>query len=231
MEDVTPGLIEAIKAEFAGAYEKSEKVQQLMEAVKSGKATYNQAQQYAIEVAKLIGKAYETHVTSAVLPDGKMYYNIASRLIPASVDENYNLVADYAKRVQAEMNRKAGLGIKAQKAAYDADRVDGLVELATKGKQFDDVRPQLIRAVETFSQSVVDDTVRANVDFQGRAGLRPVVRRTSTGRCCDWCRTMVGTYEYPVAREVYRRHENCRCGVTYDPGDGRRQNVYSKRWE
>ena len=27
-----------------------------------------------------------------------------------------------------------------------------------------------------------------------------------------------------------RRHENCRCVVEYDPGDGKKQNVYSKKW-
>lgn len=231
MEDVTPGLIEAVKAEFTADYEKSEKIQELLGAVKDGKATYRQAQQYAIEVSKLIGEAYAKHVTSAKLPDGKMYYNIASRLIPETMDENYRLVADYAKRVQEDLNRKAGLGLKAQKATYDTDRVDGLVELATKGQQFDDVRPQLQSAVETYSQSIVDATIRANVEFQGRAGLKPVVRRVSTGKCCRWCQAMTGVYKYPVERDVYRRHENCRCSVTYDPGDGRRQNVYSKRWD
>lgn len=30
--------------------------------------------------------------------------------------------------------------------------------------------------------------------------------------------------------DVYRRHERCRCRVEYDPGDGRRQNVWDKKW-
>lgn len=36
---------------------------------------------------------------------------------------------------------------------------------------------------------------------------------------------------YPhVPADVYRRHERCRCKVEYDPGDGRRQNVWDKKW-
>lgn len=231
MEDIVPSLAEAIKAEFQSAYEKSETIQELLKAIRAGTATYSQAQKYAIEVSKLIGKAYEKHLSSAKLPDGKMYYNIASRLIPEMMDENYILVSDYAKQVQEALNKKAGLGLKAQTAPYDRDRIDGMVELATKGDQFDDVKDQLIRATETYSQSIVDSAIMANVEFQGRAGLRPVVRRRSTGRCCKWCRNLVGEYTYPVEKEIYQRHEDCKCSVTYDPGDGRRQNVYSKRWE
>ena len=230
MEDVTPGLIEAVKAEFANAYEKSGKVQRLLAAVKSGTATYAEAQQYAIEVSRLIGEVFEKHVSSAALPDGRMYYNIASRLIPSTMDENHTLVADYAKRVQESLNRKAGLGMKAQTADLDKGRVNGLVELAVKGKQYDEVSGQLLRKFEIYSQSIVDDTIQANVNFQGKSGLRPVVYRRSTGRCCEWCRALAGKYIYPVELDVYKRHENCRCTVEYDPGDGRWQDVHTKRW-
>lgn len=230
MEDIAPQLIEAVKAEFQNAYENSGKIQRLLLAVKQGTATYEQAQQYAIEVSRLIGQAYEKYISSASLPDGTMYYNIASRLLPASLDENYRLVADYAKRVQESLNKQAGLGLKAQVAAFDEDRVNGLVQLAASKEQYDEVGGQLLRKFETYSQSIVDHTIQANVDFQGRSGLRPVVYRRSNGRCCDWCRALVGKYDYPVEREVYRRHENCRCTVLYDPGDGRKQDVHTKRW-
>lgn len=231
MEDITPGLIEAVKAEFAIAYEKSVKIQTLLDEIKAGTATYAEAQQYAIEVSRLIGAAYKKHVSSARLPDGRMYYNIAAKLIPETLDENYRLVADFAKLVQEALNKQAGLGLKAQVAEQDDDRVEGLVELAAKGEQYDEVSGQLLSKIETYSQSIVDDTIQANVDFQGKSGLRPVVYRRSTGRCCDWCRALVGKFDYPVDREVYRRHENCRCTVLFDPGDGKQQNVHSKRWQ
>lgn len=46
---------------------------------------------------------------------------------------------------------------------------------------------------------------------------------------------MAGTYSYPddVPEYIYRRHENCKCLVTYDPRDGsdRVQDVHSKKWK
>jgi len=232
MEDVTPQLIEKIKAEFTSAYEKSGKVQSLLAAVKQGTATYEQAQQYAIEVSRLIAAAYEKHISSAVLPDGRMYYNIASRLIPASLDENYNLVAEYARQVQQLLNRQAGLGLKAQVPTKNEDRVDGLVELAASEESYDAVSGKLIQTFENYSQSIVDASIQTNVDLHGRAGLWPKVIRRATRGCCDWCRALAGVYDYPVDREVYRRHENCRCTVLYDPADGKRkrQNVHTKLW-
>lgn len=231
MEDIVPKLIENVTAEFHRLYDNSGTVQGLLAKIRQGTATYADAQKYALEVSRLIGLAYEKYVSSATLPDGRMYYNIASRLIPSTLDENYRLVADYAEAVQKGLNKKAGLGIKAQRAPYDEDRVDGLVELAASTEQYDEVGGKLTRAMETYSQSIVDESVRGNVNFQGKAGMTPVVYRRSTGRCCDWCRALVGKYDYPdVPRDVYRRHENCRCTVEYDPGEGRRQNVHNKLW-
>ena len=231
MEDITPDLIDKVKAEFRNEYKNSAKIQGLLDAVQNGTATYEQAQTYSLEVSRLIGRAYEKHISSAVLPDGKLYYNIASRLVPETLDENYRLVADYAKAVQENLNIRAGLKIKAQVATLDVERVDGIVELAASGEQYDDVAQKLTNAFDTYTQSIVDETIRRNVEFQGRAGLRPTVRRRSTGRCCAWCRALVGEYEYPdVPKDVYRRHESCRCSVLFDPGDGRKQNVWSKRW-
>ena len=45
---------------------------------------------------------------------------------------------------------------------------------------------------------------------------------------------LAGTYEYPddVRDEVYHRHRDCRCIVTYDPGNGKTvQDVHTKKWQ
>lgn len=53
------------------------------------------------------------------------------------------------------------------------------------------------------------------------------------GHACEWCMNLAGTYSYPdVPDNIYQRHRDCRCQVTYDPKDGSRkvQNVWSKEW-
>ena len=233
MEDMTPQLIQSVTDEFHRLYNDSPKIKTLLAKVKAGTATYAEAQDYALEVSRLIGQAYEKHVSSASLPDGKLYYNIASRLIPETLDENYALVSQYAAEVQTRLNQNAGIGLKAQTAELEQDRIDGLVDMASNAEQYDDVAGQLLTAFENFSQHIVDRTNQKNADFHYRAGLSPQIVRKAERKCCKWCRALAGKYDYPdVPRDVYRRHENCRCTVLYDPADGSKslQNVHSKRW-
>jgi len=61
--------------------------------------------------------------------------------------------------------------------------------------------------------------------------LKPKIIRKEFGNCCDWCKEVVGVYTYPdVPDGVYKRHRYCKCRVIFEPGDGRRQDVHTKRW-
>lgn len=231
MDDIAPGLIDAITSDFREAYDKSKKIQDLLEKVQAGTATYAEAQDYSIEVSRLIGKAYKNNVSSAVLPDGRMYYNIASRLIPANLDENYRLVSDYAEAVQKSLNAKAKIGIRAQLPAKNQDRINGLVNMASNADQYDQVSGMLLDAFENYSQNIVDEAIKKNADFQYRSGLHPRIIRKAERKCCEWCASLAGEYDYPdVPDDVYRRHERCHCTVNYDPGSGKRQDVWTKKF-
>ncbi|MEG3344406.1 hypothetical protein, partial [Streptococcus suis] len=59
----------------------------------------------------------------------------------------------------------------------------------------------------------------------------PQIIRKEGGKCCDWCREVVGIYQYPkVPKDAYRRHQRCRCTVDYDPKNGKIQDIWSKLW-
>ena len=147
------------------------------------------------------------------------------------LEQDYALVADAAATVQQQLNEAAGLGLLAQHAELDEARIDGLLNKVCATEHYEDAVWLLDEPVRTFSRMAVDDTLKANVQFQGRAGLHPRVVRRTTGSCCEWCSRLAGTYDYPhVPADVYRRHERCHCKVEYDPGDGRRQNVWDKKW-
>ena len=232
MEDIAPQLLEAIAKDFRSSYEASGKIKTLLQKVKENTATFAQAQEYALEVSRLIGLAYEQNVSSAVLPDGRMYYNIASRLLPENLDENYRLVSQYAAGVQKSLNEKAGIGMKAQIPEKNEDRIRGIVEVAANAEHYDDISGLLPGIFDNFCQNVVDETIKANVNFQGKAGLVPKIFRRAERKCCEWCNNLAGEYRYPnVPEDVYRRHERCRCIVDYDPGSGKLQNVHTKQWK
>lgn len=235
MEDITPRLIEAITEDFRNAYDGSRKIQDLLDRVKKGTATHAQAQEYSLEVSRLIGQAYQRNISSAVLPDGRMYYNIASRLIPSTLDENYNLVSRYSMDIQQRLNERAGTKLKAQAPVKDEERVDRIVDMASNAEEYDTVADGLLRAMENYSQSIVDETVRANAEFQHKTGLSPMIIRKATHKCCDWCSSLAGRFRYPaeIPDDVFRRHKSCRCIVDYDPDGTEKnfQNVHTKYWQ
>ena len=231
MEDIAPSLLEKIRASFSELISKNTAIAKLREAVQNGTATYIEAEEFAYEVGVALAEAFSIHLSTSVLPDGKLHFNIADRVLRPLFEDDHKMVSEIATQVQTVLNRKAGINIKAQTAKVDIDRIEGFINKLSDADNFDDVAWVLRDPVVNYSQSVVESVLKANVDFQGKAGLRPRIIRKTERKCCKWCNGLAGEYDYPdVPDDVYRRHENCRCTVDYDPGTGRRQNVHTKRW-
>ena len=231
MEDIAPELLEQLRKRFAEKISINPKIRALYKQIQSGNATYVDAENYAYLVGEALSQTFGEILSSSVLPDGRMYYNIADRVIRPLLLEDHSLISDAAALVQKALNEKARIGIKPQTVAANEDRINGIIDKISNAEQFDDVAWVLDEPVKNFSMNVVDETLKANVNLHGQAGLSPKIIRKSEWRCCGWCSRLAGEYDYPdVPDDIYRRHERCRCVVDYDPGDGRRQNVHSKRW-
>lgn len=233
MEDMAPALLEKIQSAFKSKFEKSREISELYSLVRSGEATYRQAQDFAIETGKILSEVFMENISSGILPNGKFYYNIAERIIPPMLKNNYNLTADIAKEVQDTINRAAGLNITAVKPELNQEKVDGIVDAVSAADKYDDISYMLRDPIVNFTQCIVDDTVKANADLQYKSGLSPKIVRTATRQCCEWCRKLAGIYEYEKisgrGNEVFKRHNNCKCLVEYVV-DKQVQNVHSKRW-
>ena len=134
------------------------------------------------------------------------------------------------------------------------DRITGIIDRLTDAESFSDIEWILKAPVENLAWSVVDDTMKANADFQYKAGLpAKVVRKTEPSGVrsvkrgnktityrvpCKWCQRVAGTYTYPnVPKEVWQRHDGCECIITYTPAGGGRldtlagvRDLNTKRW-
>ena len=231
MKDIAPELLERIEKEFKRTFEADSTIRSLYKKIKDGTATYEDAQSFAVKTGELLADTFKRNLSSEILPDGRFYYNIASRILSSTLGKNHDLISDYSADVQNISNRKAGIRIKAQTADPDQERIDGIVDIVSGKSRFDDIAYMLKEPVINFGQAVVDETLRKNIEFQGKSGKSPKVIRRATGKPCRWCAAIAGTYTYPdVPKDVFRRHQRCRCIVEYDPGTGRRQNVHSKEW-
>lgn len=229
--DVLPGILQEVQERFETNFGKSEIVRNAFATLKAKKATYKTANEFAIEVGEILSKTLGASLSADKLPDGKMYYNIAQRLLTDVLGRNHELVSGYASDVQKNLNQEAKIGLKVQVPELNLDRIAGIVNRFSSEENFEDVSWLLGEPIVNFTQSIIDDSIRKNAEFHHQSGLQPEIVRKSYFHCCEWCQEVQGSYKYPrVPKDVYRRHQHCRCTVDYDPKSGKTQNVWTKKW-
>lgn len=230
-EDIVPELLKKIKNDFEIRKKENKVIGSILINLENQKATYLDANLYAVELGQILSDVLGIHITPDVLPDGKMYFNIADRVLNETLKENFDLISNFSTDVETILNKKAKIGLKTQLVELNQDRLDGLVNRLSSEVDFENAKWLLGEPIVNFSQSVVDDIIKANAEFHKRAGLNPTIERTLVGKPCKWCKNLAGSYAYPnVPDDVYHRHERCRCTVDYNPKGSKRQNVWSKDW-
>ena len=229
--DIVPELLEKIKQDFFSSAEKSSELEKLLLLLKDGKATYKDSYRFATKIGEILSTVLQGNINNNVLPEGQMHFNIANRILNEMFETNHRMVSSYAKNIQEELNKQAGLGLKSVIAPINQNRIDSLVNRLSHESSFDEASWILGAPVVNFSQNVVDNHIKANAEFHYKSGLKAKVVRTTNGKCCEWCDKLAGVYFYPkVDKNVFRRHDRCDCTVEYYPGDGKKQDVWSKRW-
>lgn len=222
MIDIVPELLEKIERDFAVLMEQSNTIQAILESIKAGTATYREANVFASEVGSALSLALRRYITLDSLPDGRMYFNIAERILGETLGKSHSLIAGVANEVQTILNKNAGVGIKPVGQTLNKDRVKGLVDKISNEADFEKVSWLLGEPVVNFSQAVVDESIKSNAEFHYNSGLSAKIVRTPESGACKWCKEVAGTYSYPdVPDDVYRRHDRCRCIVNFESKEGK----------
>ena len=95
--------------------------------------------------------------------------------------------------------------------------------MTDKRKKFERL---LLSSVSNLAMSFADSYIEKNVERRASAGLKATVIRRQLGKCCDWCRNLAGIYTADkLPADIYKRHANCRCMVTY-----KTEKVYTDAW-
>ena len=189
---------------------------------------------YSARVGRYLAEAIAANVTEDALPDRRLYYNIAESILEPSLRTNYELVNDTAAEVQRLLDERQGLHIKPARAEYPTERVHTVIGAASEeGIEFDRALRRMTSPAENITQSFADDFMQANAAQRSRAGFDTFIERQGGLNCCPWCAGLVGVFAYPkgLPKEVFARHDNCTCSVTYGTKGGARQNAWTKaKW-
>ena len=239
--DIVPELIDDIRREFEKGLLRDPRFRVIARKIENGTATLADIHGQSVALGELLSDALRQFMRVDMMPDGKIYWNIANRVIKPFLTRNYNLVNSTAEQIQEIVNAAENISIAAVHADFPEERANGLLNLIANDPDnpFKWLGEPIVNITESFS----DDYMKANADFRYKAGLEEkIVRsvehsavRTSKGRKydipCDWCSSLAGVYAYPnTPKEIFQRHEFCRCSVVFESSKGK-QDVWSKaRW-
>lgn len=203
--------------------------------IKNKIATYADAEDAAIKIGKALRTALSENLPDA-LTDGRLYRAVAEVVLEQPMKAAGKDVAEITSAIQKELNEEAGLGMNPVVPEMSQDQIDGIVTGICNADSYEAGKDVMLDQVENCLEGYVDDFVRENADFQYKAGLSPTIERKISGKCCEWCAKLAGSYPYEDVsdrgNDVFRRHRNCHCQILYNPGNGsrRRQNVNSRQW-
>lgn len=245
--DVAPALLEQIKADFERRVGENSTVNAVSNRIRDGTATLVDAHKYAERLGEILSDVLLANLTEDTLPDGRLYWNIADRTLRPMLENNFALTNAAAVEIQTIIDRAAGLGLSSIAPELPAGRIKGLLDKVTEAETFEEMTSWLGEPVVNCSTSFFDDFVRENAKARSLAGMDVTIERklgaaerrsVRRGKSfvqyrvpCKWCQSMAGTFSLlydDIPEDIYRRHEYCRCVVTFRSGTYR-QDVWSKK--
>ena len=147
---------------------------------------------------------------------------------------SHELVGKAAKDVYTAFNEENNIDINPKLPDFPKARFDQIISAAgEEGKPRETILRRISVVPETVITSMSDNNTRACARAYSSAGFEAYITRSAAKGCCEWCSKMFGKFEYPknTPKDIFRRHDNCECIVTYSCGS-MRQNVHSKEtWE
>lgn len=215
-----------VREEVQQRIEQDPELIRLRKKIESGKATYADTAAYSNRAGKLLGEVFSRRLPE--IPPEEREQLCVELLHDRYID--INAAVDTAQRF---MDEALGIHIAPQHAPFDSERGHQIgSSLRDLSKTVETLQRRSRAATETATKAMHDDRMKAESKFRHRAGLDCRITRVAVNGCCPWCSKVAGRYVYgEEPDDIYRRHDNCDCTVTFENGR-KRQDVWSKReWE
>lgn len=224
-------LGEEIVKQYIARVQGDKKLREIARTIRNG-GGYADAEQYAVRAGEVLSEVFRENITADNFPVGSV--NDIYQLIAPSIKMNYEANSQAVALVQKHLNTEGGIGMNPIPTQYDDNATMNIVGRMAKYESYEDAEFMLDQPMVTNSLGTVDKALRENADFQYKSGLKPKIVRTCEADACEWCQDLEGEYDYDEVKDhnnpVFQRHNNCACEITYEPGDGRVQDVVSRDW-
>lgn len=140
-KDILPDLLEKIFSEYEKQIKENKFINKFNKELEKGIAKESDVSLYGDELGNCASIAFLKYVKEENLPDEKLYWNIAERLIEPLLKDVYQKVNNAAEKVQLRIDKENKINIKTQHAEFPKRRVHDLIEKAIyffEGKEVED---------------------------------------------------------------------------------------------
>ena len=199
---------------------------EIMDKISKGTATFKDSAEYSQIVADHMGDVISKNIGNIKIPMGK------EKVCKELLKENIERVDTVFGKVQVSVDEKMGIHLNPVTPPYPTERVNAIAHSLEDPNADDEKVARRGKSSGNVVAARHDENVKANAAWREKAGFDCYLVRDAGGGCCAWCQALEGRYEYASAPDdIFRRHDNCTCTVTYECGK-MRQDVWSKRtWE
>lgn len=251
MSDLGTALLTEIQDSFMAKITNDRKLKQIANKIRDG-TDYDIANDYSIRIGELLSQSVlENTGTLAYMSE-----ELAREVLTPILTADHNMVAEATNAIQTNMNEAEGIRLGVQTPELDTNRIEGLVSKLASYDTYEQAKWVMGEPLVNYSQSVVDQAIRDNARVTSRAGgTAYIIRETEAPAVksvtkvvrsrkgkeykypytyrepCPWCESLAGKYDYDelgMVSDVYRRHEACRCKLTFVRGS-LRQNVWNQK--
>lgn len=216
-----------LRAELDEKLSKDKRLTAIADKISKGAADFSDTARYTQIVSKHMSDVIKRNI-------GELKQPMAKEMVCKELlRDHYELINGVFGEVQVSIDEKLGIHLNPIKPAYPAERVDKWAHsLEDPTVEPSVTERRAASGSENIGNSIHDDCIKENAKVREQAGLDCYLTRDAGGGCCPWCAALEGRYEYASAPDdIFRRHDNCTCTVTYECGK-MRQDVWSKRtWE
>lgn len=230
---------------FDGLVASDRKLKRIRARLRDG-TSYFEANDFAVRLGELLSQALnQSTSTLAFLSE-----EVAQELLEPLLTEDHDLIAVAIEQIQSNMNKANGIGLAPMIPEVNTNRIEGLVKKVASGDTLDEVRWVFGEPIINYSMSVVDEGVRKNAKATSAIGLKAYIIREAEKSAvksvkrgnksykyiipCKWCADLAGKYDYEdvsdSGNDVYRKHEGCRCQITYVNGTNREDTWTHATW-
>ena len=229
---------------FDGLVESDRKLKRIRARLRDG-TSYFDANDYAVRLGELLSKAINDST------DGLSFLSteVAQELLEPLLTADHDLIALAIEQIQTNMNTANGIGLAPMIPEVNTNRIDGLIKKVASG-DLEQTRWVLGEPIINYSMSVVDEGIEANARATSKLGLKAYIIREAEATGvksvkrgnksyryivpCRWCADLAGKYDYEDVKDrgndVYRKHEGCRCHITYVQGTRREDTWTHATW-